>query len=358
MKILINIKNDILKRYSKITGIQFENLDTQDTNDAVAVVLQGDDFQSNLDKALGLDIPIVAVAGYENSQNHQYAIEAGVPDEAILVVRDDMVTNQGEFQFPKKKGIKINNLIEVCKYVYKNNILPEIYIWLIPEPDPEEIEAWHYKDIAEDSQEPEGKPAVDPADIDPEFRITNVIREQPTQDNKKPDKPVSSKQIKQMPAEDFVKQYKKVIAIFKTDPQINSGSIIKKITANLNGFHLEMVEKPSSYKCYAEPINNAVQSCNYGYLEDQQVIYSGNDFDALVIEVETSPNILTLTETILPYINYIIHFTGGFDRNKHDIDSWVSMGLPIHGILPTKDEDKYRKEYKELVKNINDISNL
>ncbi|KUG05237.1 hypothetical protein ASZ90_017310 [hydrocarbon metagenome] len=358
MKILINIKNESLKRYSKITGIQFESLDTKDTNDAVAIVLQGDDFQTNLDKALGLDIPIVTVAGYENSQDHQYAIEAGIPDEAILVVRGDMVTNQGEFQFPKKKGVKVNNLMEVCKYVHKNNILPEIYIWLIPEPehDQEEVEIWRYKDNAEETADrPVEKPMPNPADVDPEFKITNDIRQQPG--IQKHDKP-KNKQINQMPIKDFTKQYKKIVAVLKTNSGVNSGSIVKKITANLKGFHLEMVEKPASYKCYAEPINNAVQSSNYGYLKDQEVIYSTSGFDTLVIEVEPTQNILAIMESIMPNINYIIHLTGSYDKNKSDIDAWISMGLPIYGILPVEDEEKYRKKYPDLIKDINEISKL
>ncbi len=360
MKILMNTKEGNLKRFSKITGIQFERLDAGETNDAVAVVLQDDNFQFNLDKALGLDIPIVAIAGYENSENHQYAIEAGVPDEAILIIRDDVLTNQGEFQLHTKKGLKLNDLMKLCKYVHKKNILPEIYVWLIPEPDPEDKEIWSYKDSVAEVEpvevKPVAKPAINPADIDPEFRITN--RQQPVQANK--DGNPKGKQINQMPIEDFTKQYKKVIAIFKTDPKINGGAIIKKIAVGLNAFHLEMTENPSSYRCYAEPINKAVQASNYGYLTDQEIAYnvSSNTLDTLVIEVDTSQNILALTESIMPYITHIIHLTGSYDKNKKDIDDWLSMELPIHGILPTMDEDRYRKQYAGLVKTIKDIQDM
>lgn len=365
MKILINTKEENLKRFSKFTTIRFESLNASDINEAVAVVLQDDNYESNLNKALALDIPIATVAGHDGHENHLYALEAGIPEEAILVVQDGWLTNQGDFKYPAKKGLKLQELTEFSKYVYDNKLMPEIYVWLIPDidDDSEDIEVWNIKDnVPEVPQvKPEERTEEKPADIDPEFRI--VIREeteQPDQINEK-DNPAKSNQIIQVSAEDFVGRYKKVIAILKTDPKVNGGSTIKKIAANLNGFHLEMTENPVSHKCYAEPIEKAVQLSNYGYLKGPATVITSSMSapGALIMEVDTTDNnALNLLESIMPHITYIFHLTGEFDANKQEIDTWMSMKLPLHGILPTKDENKYRKEYMDLVKTIQEISDM
>ncbi len=370
MKILMNTKEGNLKRFSKITGIQFERLDAKETENAVAIVVQDEDYCSNLETAVSLDIPVATMAGYDDSENHRYAMELGILDEAILVIQDDLVTNQGGFKFPLNRGIKINKLAEFCKYVYENDILPDIYVWTPPQPDHEDIEAWKCKDAIEQENEldnqqvdkPIDKPVENPADIDPEFRITNVIKQppkQPASNTGAKEKPVKNNTITRVSLDEFVKQYKKVIVILKTDTEVNSGPIVRKIAANHNGLHLELNENPMSYKCYAEHIDKAIQS-TYGYLDEQDIICSGigETHDTLIIEVDTSDRTLGLLESIMQYVTHIIHLTGNFESNKSDIDSWVSMGLPIHGILPTTDENKYRKEYPDWVKNIIDVSNM
>ena len=117
MKILINTNEKILKRISKITGVPFETMDTPDTKGAIAVAFQGVNYETDLEKALFLDVPVVAVAGYKDSREYELALESGIPEEAIIVVQGDTLVNGAGIEFTQSTNITAKDIIKICKYI-------------------------------------------------------------------------------------------------------------------------------------------------------------------------------------------------------------------------------------------------
>lgn len=325
MKILINADQKLLERYSKIAAIEFVSIENSDTTDAVAVAVQGDSFKSDLEKALKLDIPVIAIAGLINSTEQQYAIELGVPGEAVIVKDDDSIRNLTGQKFATGKGVTLKDIVTISKYVFENDIRPEIYIWKAPK---------------EESKE--------------EPKITNVEKPKDTVREAVNLKP------KNIPPrtdsfENFIKQHSKIIAIFKAADDAASSSVAKALAAK--GLHLELSEKPRSYNNYSASTGEAVSSGKYAYCNGQEVVYPGQytDFSTLVLEVDPSPLINKLVINVLDRINILVQVTGQYEESKRAIDAWIEMKLPLHGIIAGDNERIFRKEYGSLVTTIDNI---
>jgi hypothetical protein len=322
LKILINADQKLLERYSKIAAIEFVSIENSDTTDAVAVAVQGDSFKSDLEKALKLDIPVIAIAGLINSTEQQYAIELGVPGEAVIVKDDDSIRNLTGQKFATGKGVTLKDIVTISKYVFDNDIRPEIYIWKAPREEPKATEIKKPKDIVKDvvSLKPKNMP--------------------PRTDS----------------FENFIKQHSKIIAIFKAADDADSSSVAKAL-AEKGHIHLELSEKPRSYNNYSASTGEAVSSGKYAYCNGQEVVYPGQytDFSTLVLEVDPSPLINKLVINVLDRINILVQVTGQYEESKRAIDAWIEMKLPLHGIIAGDNERIFRKEYGSLVTSIDNI---
>lgn len=346
MKILINTNEKTLKRISKITGIPFETMDTRNVEGAIAVAFQGVNYKIDLEKALYLDVPIVAVAGYKNSAEHKYALEAGIPDEAIIVVQGNTLVNAVGEEFTKDTNIKAKDIVKICKYIQENNIHPEIYLWKAPKKNAEDAVIWEpQRDTEQPLQDVKKEEA-----IDPEVRIVPYPNERTEESDKQ--------RTMRTPVMDFIRRHKKIIALIKSDSLTNSGNTIKELATKIGGFHLEMANPAKSYQCYAETKEKALHEGNYGYLANEEAIYRSTPKGTLVLEIETDGDTLAVLEKAMPHITHIVHMTGGFEQSRKDIDSWLDMKLPIFGILPTQERAKFVSKYSSLVKNLDELAKI
>jgi len=78
---------------------------------------------------LELGLPTAVIAGNIKYRDKDLASEMGYPAGAIIV-RDNegRITNiEGKIFKEQDKGIEIKTLLEICQYVYTNNLLPEKY---------------------------------------------------------------------------------------------------------------------------------------------------------------------------------------------------------------------------------------
>jgi hypothetical protein len=352
LKILINTNEKILKRISKITGVPFETMDTPDTKGAIAVAFQGVNYETDLEKALFLDVPVVAVAGYKDSREYELALESGIPEEAIIVVQGDTLVNGAGIEFTQSTNITAKDIIKICKYIRENSIHPEIYLWKAPKRN-EDTVIWEPPKDAEQPTNEDADKEEDTAKgqetIDPQIRI--VPYPKPDESTKDTDK----QRIIKTPIVEYISRHKKVFAIFKSDSLDNGGNAIKNLAARVNGMHLEMANPPQSFQYYAETKERALEEGCYGYMVDENAIHFNAYKDTLVLEIETNGETFGILEQAMPYITHIIHMTGDFEQGQKDIDSWISMKLPLFGILPIQDRGKYYNKYSSLVKTIDDL---
>lgn len=308
LKILINADKAKTEFFSKITNHEFVPVNTRIGE--VVILLPETSFDGDLDTVLGLNIPVVVIAGNLASVVAK-AREVGIPDECILVKRGDRTMSaDGSVSYGSaKKGIPLRAAVEAVERAVKNNLYPEVLIW-------------QETDQAETKTEK-------PAQLKAEKPATAQKPEQPAAQPKPEDlKPVR---------EDIYSLAGEVIAVFRTVPGADSGRVSHEIAKFRDGVHLELSAEPVSWRYYGQTFQESISTSRYVHFNGTRIFGRYLGSRVLVVEVDPllpSPEAL---DEAYQKASKIVHVASGVKESVEALTAWVKSGWRLDAVLAEKD---------------------
>jgi hypothetical protein len=279
MKILVNLPDEKLKAFSKVSGFSFISKDSAPDAESVYLVIDGLDYQNELNTSVEKDIPAVVIAGsHTDKQNISQARELGIPDACIIVKEDDVIRNLEQHIFGhSSRGIPVKTMTNICQYCLEQKLYPDLLIWQESNTIVE-----HTKDnnfTSNSGNTPAKKSVQDaPRDVLP-LRNTANAR-------------VIEKNI-----DDFLTMSDKYLLVFRITPSVKSSSIAQRIAQELGAQHLEVGTNPTSFSEYSSDMTQAIAQ-GYAYCKDDRVSFSNQYMGSrwLVIEFGDLSNILLMNK--------------------------------------------------------------
>jgi len=342
LQILINLPQDKIEKINKISKCKFTGLDFRAGKESVAVIVEGENFAANINKAITLDIPVVVIAGAKNKKaGEEIAREAcsyGIPDQCIILKDGDNITSlDGRVLGTSKRGIGYRLLEQICEDALKNELYPEILIWEEPQETGEKLQA-----------------VIEEASVE---ELSHVVKKKPAAKTPGPEQEPQKPEIARTDIETFLKSAKDITVVFKTTSSSNSSRVSQIISDRLEAVHLEIAESPCSYVYYADSKDSALETGKYAYSDGRTVEGVKPDSRQLVVEIDAvkiddkSP---VSEAMILVYekASRIIHVAGSdLKETKTAIDSWLAGKFKLDGVIYTDlaNAHELKKTYQDLV---------
>lgn len=340
MQILISLPQDKIEKVNKISKHAYTGLDSRVNKESVAVIVEGENFAANINKAITLDIPVVVIAGTKNKAGEKLAREAcsyGIPEQCIILKdRDNISSLDGRILNTSKRGIGYRLLEQICEDVLKNELYPEILIWEEP------------REIGENP-----KANVEKASVE---ELSRAVKNKPTAKTPGPEQEPQKPEIARTDIETFLKSAKDITVVFKTTSSSDSARVSQIISDRLEAVHLEIAESSCSYVYYADGKDSALETGKYAYSDGRAVEGIKPDSRQLVVEIDAVKvdNKSSISEAmILVYekASRIIHVAGSdLKETKTAIDSWLAGNFKLDGIICTDlaDAHELKKTYQDL----------
>lgn len=330
MQVLTAFPKEILSQFNRVSNI-FTDFSAQITADSVALVVEGENFSSNLSTAAELNIPVVVIAGLKSTGQKymQEAQEYGIPERCIIFKDQNNIISADGYKYGESpKGINIKMLTEIADHALKNQLFPELYIW--KEPD---LQVW-------------------PSQKQPKQELQKPSKQEPAQDRQQdPPKPENNhkSRIKHILSEDLSVFLTKaqVLAVFKSVPTINSAPVAKVLAEKLNGIHLEINNEPRSFQQYAPSKEKAMQE-SYAFSNGKSVSYGASEFKWIIVEI--NPSMLDVMGAVYGQAAKTIYVVENFDESEPALDMWIDGGYKLDAIIPDSiNMAAYKEKYGDKV---------
>ncbi len=323
MEIFLNQSEEMLRKYNRVAiGSRFVNtLSSKD--DTVALAIEGPSLIEDLMQYIGMEIPVVVIAGNGQPDIIELARDYGIPPECI-VVKDTAVKTLDGFVANNNpaRGISVSTIIRICQRALENRLIPEVLIW-----EESKIESTPYcqqKSIESPKYQSAGSPK--PQKEKSEEKVFSS------------EKTISEHKAHLIQEElSHLIDSKKVVAVFKTVPDALAGEVSKIINHGLKGIHVEVGPNPKSSNYYNKDFEQAVTSGCYAYCKDGRVKLSNlANSDVLIIEIDADEAGNEISQLVYDSASYIIHVPSNLENSKTALDNWITAGLKISAIIPSK----------------------
>ncbi|MGI6513729.1 MAG: hypothetical protein GX052_02380 [Syntrophomonadaceae bacterium] len=259
MNLIINDTPEKRKALSSFAGEAF-NSPAEINSDSVYLCIR--DSNMNLEEAVKAECLVVVIAGNQDKAGEaiiQKARSLGIPDECIIVkIGDTVRTCSGTDLGPAVRGgISVRQAIKVAEYAYQKRLLPEMLIWEErKEPPKIQEEMKHQEEIIwtpEPQKQNKGKPT-------PKIPAIKTRESVP------------------MEFEDFLKDYSIILGIVLEGEH---SAFFKEVAAKLEACHVELSDKPTSYRAYADNLDEALTG-GFGYANQKAAMIPVGAKKALV----------------------------------------------------------------------------
>lgn len=344
MKILMELPEDRLKYYSKISGCAFAPMDSSPEKNTVAVVVEKDSldkYEAELIRAVGSAMPVVAIAGSKDTSATyaKTAIDNGIPGESVVVKDGDQIISVSGHAFGKaRRGITLKMLCSICEYVLKNDFCPEILIW---------------EERAE--EKPQKQPLKYQKPDESKTGSSTVQRPKPEQPNQE------TGHINTEKLDSVLSLGENILAVFKTISESNSGKIASQLANRINAIHLEVSNSASSYKYYGIDLNEAIQSGRYAYSNGETVQissrYSGGVNMVVEFDPKAPPTAMTVIYSRCLKNGKVIHTAADIKESTNAIKAWLDPGYQLDAIIP-ENGDIFRELKNQFGDSVCDVETL
>lgn len=346
----------------------------------VGVIITDENYQQNLEEFLELGLPTAVIAGNIKYKDKDLASEMGYPAGAIIV-RDNegRITNiEGKIFKEQDKGIEIKTLLEICQYVYTNNLCPFIYVWQEEEDKQETVKVWEDKETEtvetspvvnfEKTEIKESQFKIRAANFElppeaekhksPDFR--DLSKSSSLREGIKQEPPMQEIKIKKIKFEDFISKFNgKAALVIKADETIESGMPASILSKYLKMHHIELNQKPSAYTLYGKSMEEAIktQQYSFGDLNNRHITFIDElPYDNVLF------NLAHLDITEETFLNLLLEkaqekyivLSSNYDVCMGIIDTLIDI-IPDKQSLKLitvqeKDTEVYARKYKDMVK--------
>ncbi|MGB9849124.1 MAG: hypothetical protein ACPLSY_04780 [Moorellaceae bacterium] len=355
MRILMNAPQEKLAYYTRVSGVPFAPLQNEVGDDAVALVVRGETFTSDLAEAVALGVPVVVVAGTEaGGPGRGYAAEAlaaGVPASCVLVKKGQKVValDGREYGPAAARGIGLGAVLKAATYALENRLIPEPLIW---EEEGEEGTPSGRMVASENgvSRGPgtaeTGQPGV-PAETPPPAR--GEVGPAPASVGAGPPATTAaSKREVVKPAappaqaagslENVMDLSSGVIAVFRSVPGATSGPLARDLAAVLGAAHLEVSPRAGSYAFYGRDFASALRSGRYLYC-DGEAVRRGSGYTGggrLVVEVDPSVPDPHAIDAVYRRAGAVVHVVKASEQEAslRAVRAWVASGWRLDAVVP------------------------
>ncbi|MDN5375123.1 MAG: hypothetical protein PWQ39_163 [Thermacetogenium sp.] len=334
MQVFINAGPDKIESFAKATNISFKPLsEARPAGDAVAVVVQGASFKDDLPVSVGLGVPVVVVAGNESAGEFiEDALKFGVPEPCILVKRGDRVCGLDgrEIAPAVGRGIGIRAVVKAAEHALKNGLYPEPLVW-VEEEEPV---------VFQEPEPPgEGHPEAKPPELPAKEARPKVV-------------PLAREAGVEARLEGILEMAERILAVFRSTSDAESGPVARDLAARLDGVHLELSPKPSSYAFYGKTLEEALRSGKYLYASSSAFAgngYAGAKWLIVEIDVEIMPSLPALVDKIYRRAEKIIHAVGE-KEGQAALKTWLESGWKLEAVVPNRSVfDSIKRAFGKIV---------
>ncbi len=313
MRIIINRTLKDTQKYSILSScsiVPFSEADNLSEEDVVAMI-EGSDFESTLNAAIGYGVPVIAITTKESVCYHQ-ALKLIHP-HGVIYYEDGKILSS-EKVFIEAMGLSVKTLVAICEYALENKLYPDIYVW---------------------------KPQEDIVS----FAGSNN-QQQITPDEKGEEKPAAKKQSKpktynpaQTDLQSYINSCDRIIAVFKTSPSADSGSVASKMAKELNTVYLNISLSPAAH--------DQKQNLNCAYSDGNIVNYNSSIMPGQYLIVEVDAQLTEALEMIYKAAYKIVHVAADVNESMEPLKAWTGSGFKLDAVIPyqTKDIDAYSNEF-------------
>lgn len=345
MRILINLKPEVLAKISKSDQIKFSQLTSQlqETKNTAAAVIRSDRFEADLSKAVGLGIPLVVVAGSRDAVGEACIEEAqsyGVPDSCIVVKWGNQVCSlDGRVIAPairQGRGIGILAVAKAAQFALEKDLRPELVVWedesemLNDMPAYEEMPSPQVQPISESPAQP-----VPPA-VEPMQQIEGI-----------------SKGGFASSFPELLNEADTVIAVFRSVPQANSSHIAVDVARALQGVHLELSASPTSFDQHGATLDSALRSGTYLHSDGTGIQGQYNNTGYLVVEVNLMMENPEAMDMVYQKAKKVVHVVSAemVEPSRNALSAWIKSGWRLDAIIPDKPQatERFVKEFGKIV---------
>ncbi|NLW45249.1 MAG: hypothetical protein GXY92_08720 [Syntrophomonadaceae bacterium] len=308
MNIIIDDTPEKRKALSSFTGKVFNPPD-KINSDSVFLCIR--DSSMDLDEAVKSGCPVVVIAGVRDKAGEaiiQKARSLGIPDECIIVKNGDTVkTCSGVDLGPAVRGgISVKQAVKVAEYAHQKKLYPEMLIWEERKESPKDQEETIWSPPAQEQKKTKPAPKI-PA--------------------------VKTHESVPMDFDDFLKDYSIVLGIVLEG---DSPGLFKEVAAQLNACHVEMADKPTSYRVYADNLDEALTK-GYGYANQKTAMVPVGTKKA-VVEVTLTDIQPDMLDKAYRRAEKIIHIAG--INSVPAVKDWLASGYKLDAIV-TEDRLAY-----------------
>ncbi len=307
MRILINRTEQETKKYSLLSTcpvIPLTGAGNLNGQDVIALVEDGN-FDAALKTAVGANVPVIAITT-KDSKYYQQALNLIHPDAVIYYEEGKILSSQQVFA--EAPGLSVKTLEAICKYALENKLYPDIYIWIPQEDIISFAQKEKNKQLTPHTAIQEAKP-----------KATETVKAQ-------------NKAKTYTPAQTDLKTYigscDRIIAVFKTSPSANSGSIASRLAKQLNTVYLNIS-------------SNKAQSQNpyYAHSDGNMVEYNSSIMPGQYLVVEVDAQISEALELVYGVSCKVVHVTADPSESLEPLRAWTGSGFKLDAVIPNKIED-------------------
>ena len=338
----MELDKETLQKYTNRSGIDFDVI--LPAEEAVIVLLPN---TKRLEEVYELNMPTAIIAGDINDDIKDAALEVGYDEEAIIVKeREEFKTLSGKVLF-KGKNIPLGKVVELAKYIFDNDIVPEIIVW-----KPEEVKEAKSTRPSQKDKEVREKP-IEKSPAKRPSEKEEVVFKEPVR-NIPPVKPRASA-VTNLPLSDIADRASLNIYIIKTVRDSESGLIAHAISQKLDALHLDITGEPFNDLYGADKLT-ALATKQYGYSPDGiNVEIIERQLGVVVYEIDADFLDGSLLQRLYDKSQQIYQIPSSFDSSADPIKSWLNAGFRLDGIIVTEDVRDFKQEWPDLTLTIKEV---
>lgn len=319
MRILFNLPEEkikMLQRLSSSFGAEFYVLKKENTGvgTTVAAVVRVPSFEADLAAAVSFGIPVVVVAGTEDSESRvciEAALAAGIPEQCILVKRDGKAVSLDGVDYGPAvlAGIGARPVVALARHALEKNLVPDVLVWEEPIDVPV-------------LEEPAGEPLESAA-------LQKVV-------------PIArAREGAQVASMDFFSALglaDKIAVVFRAGSQ--GGAAVKELADALQGVVLELAPEPVCYRLFGATVDEALASRKYIYSDGSTVKvceYTGAAW--LVVDADLGVSYPEALSEVQKRAQKVYQIVGdNIEEGRLLVQEFTRNRWKLDGVLPERPE--------------------
>lgn len=328
-RILLNREETKLELYSRAAGVRFASLDVGETSEGdVALVVEGQTFEHDLERAISLGIPVVVIAG-SGDVAHAAAAAAtavGVPPQCILVKRGNRVeTYNGESIGPASaRGIGLKVVVDAARRALEERLLPELLIW-----EEKSVAGESGYNALEDTHREQEVSAGGSGSAVPPAKVG---RPEAASGTYSPGPGTASRNL-----EGMLSLFGMVAAVFRSVPEADSSLVASQLASRLGAPHLEVSPEPRSYGLYGRTLKDACASGRYAHCDGRNVspvTLLGGAW--IVVEVDPLTPEPEAVEAVYRHASLVVHALSSAraEESVRAVQLWIDSGWKLDAVVP------------------------